>query len=94
MKRFLSVLISICLLIPSFGAAGAENEPGFFESLGVWADQAWKDASAWALQAWKDARAWMDQAWGAVPQVSGNSSTPLRNDVVFGQETARLNSFG
>ena len=64
MKRFLSIIVCICLLIPSFGAAEAENEPGFFESLGVCADQAWKDASAWALHAWKDARGWMDQAWG------------------------------
>ena len=64
MKRFLGILICLCLLVTSISFAEEQKEPGFFESVGNWFGQAWDDTSSWVSQAWTDSTTWVSNAWG------------------------------
>lgn len=60
MKRFLSLLLALCLM---FSTALAEEPSGsIWDSIGGWFNQAAEDASNWASQAWEDSSAWATQA--------------------------------
>ena len=76
MKRFISLILVLCLAIPS--AFAEEEKPnsvwdsigGWFsqaaEDTADWASQAWEDTSEWAGQAWEDTSEWATNAWGDV----------------------------
>ena len=72
MKRFLCLLLVLCLSCPT---VLAEEQPdniwrsvgGWFsgaaEDTANWASSAWNDASDWASQAWEDASDWAAEVW-------------------------------
>ena len=76
MKRFISILLVLCLGFPT--AFAEEEKPksvwdsigGWFnqaaEDTADWASQAWEDTSEWAGQAWEDTSEWATNAWGDV----------------------------
>ncbi len=63
MKRFVSILVALCLFF-SVAFAEGEQPESVWDSIGGWLDQAWKDASDWFSEAWPDAAKWVEGAWG------------------------------
>ncbi len=64
MKRFLVIMVCICMIMSTCSYAEEEKDPGFFESVGNWFGQAWNDSTAWVSQAWTDSTTWVSNAWG------------------------------
>lgn len=61
MKRFVSLLLVICLALPT--AFAEENQPkSVWDSIGGWVNQAVEDTADWASQAWEDTSEWTGQA--------------------------------
>ncbi len=62
MKRFISILLVLCLVSPS-ALAEEEQQKSVWDSIGGWFDQAAEDTADWASQAWEDTSGWVSQAW-------------------------------
>ena len=62
LKRFVSVLVVLCLSVPS--AFAEEEQPkSVLDSIGEWFSQAAENTADWASQAWEDTSDWAGQAW-------------------------------
>ena len=60
MKRFVTLLIILCLALTPIMAEGES----IWDSIGGWFGQAWEDTTRWVSQAWSDASKWVEGAWG------------------------------
>ena len=62
MKRFISLLLILCMVMP-LAFAEEEKSQSVWDSIGGWFSQAVDDVSAWSVQAWNDVSGWTVQAW-------------------------------
>ena len=83
MKRFVSLLLVLCLIFPT-ALADNEKSKSVWDSIGGWfsqaaedtadwASQTWDDTSEWAGQAWKDTSEWAGQAWNDTSEWATNA---------------------
>lgn len=82
MKRFLSIVICLCLIVPS--CTFAEEGGSVFDSIENWFKQAWDNSSAWVSQAWNDSASWVSNAWGDASEWVGqawNDSSKWVSDI-------------
>ena len=64
MKRFVSLLLALCLLFSS--ALAEEESQSFWGAVGGWFNNAANDVGDWTRQAWQDTTGWVSQAWSDV----------------------------
>ena len=61
MRRFIAVLLALCLLF-TFAFAEEEESSSGWGAIGNWFSQAVEDVSNWASQAWDDTSTWLSDA--------------------------------
>ena len=72
LKRFVSVLVVLCLSVPS--AFAEEEQPkSVLDSIGEWFSQAAENTADWASQAWEDTSDWAGQAWQDTTEWTANA---------------------
>ncbi len=78
MKKCISLLLSLILMLSPLCSAFAEQEKGgllsdAWDSFSSWAQNAWEDASGWASDAWEDASGWASDAWEDAAEWAGGA---------------------
>ena len=72
MKRFVSLLLVLCLAFPT-ALAEEEKPKSVWDSIGGWFSQAAEDTADWASQAWDDTSEWAGQAWEDTSEWAGQA---------------------